>query len=120
MRPEREHFLARERCAGEQAAHAEQGEHTHHRQTDIRNEIGGKARQPLAAGLHAQKGREDHVARAEKHGKQRKAHDNDICRGVFPLSDHSDFSISLLLFPRRRLRRAGAGSRFKARCILCI
>ena len=25
MRPEREHFLARERCAGEQAAHAEQG-----------------------------------------------------------------------------------------------
>ena len=102
------------------AAHAEQGEHTHHRQTDIRDEIGGKARQPLAAGLHAQKGREDHVARAEKHGKQRKAHDNDICRGVFPLSDHSDFSISLLLFPRRRLRRAGADSRFKARCILCI
>lgn len=38
------------------AAHAEQGEHTHHRQTDIRNEIGGKARQPLLPASMPKKG----------------------------------------------------------------
>ena len=60
---------------------------------------------------------QDAIAFFEENGTKTKVERGER---VFPLSDHSDFSISLLLFPRRRLRRAGAVSRFKARCILCI
>ena len=74
------------------AAHAQQGEHAQQRQTDVCDEVGGEARQPLRPGLHAQIGREHHVARAEKHGKQRKAHHDDIPDGVVFLL-HSSFSL---------------------------
>ena len=64
------------------AAHAQQGEHTQQRQADVRDEVGGKARQPLGACFHAEIGREHHVARAEKHGKQREAHHDHVAEGV--------------------------------------
>ena len=70
---------------------SQQGEHAQQRQTDVRDEIGGEAQQPLRAGLHAQVRREDHVARTEKHGKQRKADDNDVPDGVVTLL-HTSFS----------------------------
>ena len=82
------------------AAHAQQGKHAHHGKADVRDEVRGKALQPAAASLHAQKGREDHIARAEKHGKQRKAHYDNLAEGVFLLSVHYGFSISLLFRPR--------------------
>ena len=78
------------------AADPQQGEHGQHGQADVGNEIGSEARHPLGTGLQAQKGRENHVACAEKHGKQREANHDDVSdETVFFL--HNSFSP--LLFP---------------------
>ena len=71
------------------AAYPQQGEHAQHGQADVGQEVSGKARQPLLAGLHAQIGRENHIARAEKHGKQREAHHDHVAeRAAFLLHTH--------------------------------
>lgn len=64
------------------AAHPQQGKHTQQRQADIGHIVSGEAGQPLLAELHAQIGREYHVARAEKHGKQREAYHDHIAEEV--------------------------------------